>query len=372
MINPIGGPLTPDDFASLATRWIDAETATRQFLRRVNGLDGSAAMGRNGQGDFAGLLIPNVWPGSDHIREYRLRRDHPEVENGRPRMKYLAPPGRGNLLYFPVETDPAWLTNPELPVVFTEGEFKTIALARAARHEWQHAAPRFLAVGLSGVWNWKGTVGKTTDADGCRVDLKGPIPDLLRVSWKDRRVTILFDADTTTNSTVTAARRELARELTRRGAEVWLADLPQVSGVNGVDDFLGLFGLEKTLEILESARRFEWRDDLIRSNNGKILAVLANALTALRAPPNGAACWPSTSSLFASRRHGKRRGAGWENGPSRTIGCWRIGFNTTESVCPIWRPAKPRRPLRVTAAITPSANILTALNGTISGAWMIG
>jgi predicted P-loop ATPase len=100
-------------------------------------------------------------------------------------------------------------------------------------------------------------------------------------------VTILFDANTATNSLVSAARRELARELTHRGAKAWLADLPPVSGVNGVDDFLGLFGLEKTLEVLQSARRFEWRDDLIRTDRGKILPVLANALTGLR----GASEW---------------------------------------------------------------------------------
>ena len=82
-------------------------------------------------GDFAGLLIPNVWPGSDSVREYRLRRDHPPTENGKPAGKYLSPPGRGNLLYFPVGTDPAWLADPQLPLVITEGEFKSIALKQA-------------------------------------------------------------------------------------------------------------------------------------------------------------------------------------------------------------------------------------------------
>jgi hypothetical protein len=228
MINPIGGPLTPADVAALASRWIDPETAAQQLLSRVNTIDGSAAMGRNGVGNFAGLLIPNVWPGSDHIREYRLRRDHPEIENGKPKMKYLAPPGRGNLLYFPVGTDPAWLSDPCLPVVVTEGEFKTIALARAARYDWNEAKARFLAIGLSGVWNWKGSIGKTTDANGSRVDLKGPIPDLERISWNGRKVTILFDSNATTNTYVTTARRQLARELTRRGADTWLADLPPI------------------------------------------------------------------------------------------------------------------------------------------------
>ena len=67
MTAPIGGPLTPDDLAALAARWIDGETAARQLIRRVNAIDGSAIVGRNGAGNFAGLSIPNVWPGADHI-----------------------------------------------------------------------------------------------------------------------------------------------------------------------------------------------------------------------------------------------------------------------------------------------------------------
>jgi hypothetical protein len=77
-----GGILSAADLEALAARWIDREAAGRQLLRRVNSLEGAEVVGKRSSGNFAGLLIPNVWPGSDHIREYRLRRDHPEVENG--------------------------------------------------------------------------------------------------------------------------------------------------------------------------------------------------------------------------------------------------------------------------------------------------
>jgi putative DNA primase/helicase len=255
MTAPIGGPLTPDDLAALAARWIDGETAARQLIRRVNAIDGSAIVGRNGAGNFAGLSIPNVWPGADHIREYRLRRDHPEIENGKVRMKYVAPPGRGNLLYFPVGTDPAWLNDPQIPLVITEGEFKAIALARAARHDWQKAKPRFLAVGLSGVWNWKGTIGKTTDAEGHRIDVKGAISDLARLDWDDRRVLIVFDADLEDNDSVRAARHMFTKELRSRGAQVswfnWPADRPPQA--KGIDDLLAAVGPEKVLPLIEAA-----------------------------------------------------------------------------------------------------------------------
>ena len=255
MIGLMGRPLTVADFEALAARWIDRQTAEQQFLRRVTALEGSAAIGRNGAGNFSGLLIPNVWPGSDCIRENRLRRDHPDIENGKTARKYMSPPGRGNLLYFPVGTDPAWLADSQLPLVITEGEFKTIALARAARHNRQASTPRFLAVGLAGVWNWHGTIGKTTDAYGHRVGVKGPIADLSRISWDDRPVLILFDADLEDNESVRIARFMLTKELRSRAAHVswfaWPSDRPPQA--KGIDDLLAAIGPDPVLSLIETA-----------------------------------------------------------------------------------------------------------------------
>jgi putative DNA primase/helicase len=255
MINLRGDPLTSRDLAALGKRWIDRATAQRQYLRRVNSLDGGEAIGKNGAGNYAGVLIANVWPGSDYIREYRLRRDHPDIENGKPK-RYLAPPGRGNLLYFPVGTDPAWLSNPQLPIVITEGEFKTIALDRLARHGVATGQlPRFLAVGLSGVWNWKGTVGKANDAEGHRIDVKGPISDLQRLLWDDRRVLILFDADLEEKDSVRIAREMFTRELRSRAAQVswfrWPEDRP--AEAKGIDDLLAAIGPEKVQPLIDAA-----------------------------------------------------------------------------------------------------------------------
>jgi len=81
-----GKPLTAADLEALAARWIDKDTAKAQMLRRVASLDGKALIAANGRGDYSGLLIPYVWPGTEHIREYRLRRDHPEVKDGKPNL----------------------------------------------------------------------------------------------------------------------------------------------------------------------------------------------------------------------------------------------------------------------------------------------
>jgi hypothetical protein len=56
--------------------------------------------------------------------------------------------------------------------MITEGEFKAIALWRlASYHSPVHA--RYLPVGVSGVYNWRGTIGKTVGPDGSRLDVKG-------------------------------------------------------------------------------------------------------------------------------------------------------------------------------------------------------
>jgi hypothetical protein len=258
-VNLAGQPITPEDYDKLLARWIDRETADRSLFRRVDSRDGAAIVGRDGSGNYAGMLVPYVWPGEGHVREYRLRRDHPEVEydaNGKPkeRGKYLSPPGRGNLLYVPVGVDPLWLSDDSIDLIVTEGEFKTVALFRAAWHGLGDTAdrPRFLPVGLAGVWNWRGTIGKTTNSSGARVDVKGVIPDFGRVEWKQRRVTIIFDRDLESNEKVRWARDLLAKELRYRGSRVHIFRWPAVQE-KGIDDYLAAAGPDVVLELIERA-----------------------------------------------------------------------------------------------------------------------
>ena len=117
------------------------------------------------------------------------------------------------------------------------------------------------------------------------------------IAWANRKATILFDANTATNPLVAAARRQLACELNRRGAAVFIADLPEAVGVNGADDYLFLFGVPKLAEVLQHAHRYDWRAELIRSDRDKILGILANGITALRSAPEWSAPWLSTNSL---------------------------------------------------------------------------
>lgn len=218
-----GFELAASDFTTLEARWIDGPLALAAQLRRVDSLTGAELIGRK-SGNHTGVAIPYFFPGTSEVREYRLRRDHPDTEidskgQVKPKQKYLSPPGRGNMLYFPPGMAEAQLREVPLPLIITEGEFKTLALWRLAN--WNHVeSARFLPFGVSGVYYWRGTIGKTNGPDGERLEVKGPIPDLERITWKGRKVIVAYDADSSQKDLVRFARAEFARHLRSRGAVV--------------------------------------------------------------------------------------------------------------------------------------------------------
>jgi predicted P-loop ATPase len=289
-----GSDLEPSDLAALEGRWIDCELALAAGLRHVDSLAGAVLVGRKG-GNYAGIAIPYFLPEGAEVREYRVRRDHPDMEidsrgQVKPKQKYLSPPGRGNMLYFAPGVTNAQLRDTRLPLVVTEGEFKTLALWRLAN--WNSERPRLVPIGLSGVYNWRGTVGKTTGPDGSRLDVKGPIPDLERIAWKGRKVVIAYDSDSGQKDLVRFARADLARHLRGRGAVVGFLEWDAKHG-KGIDDHLALVGPEKVLDELARVTfaGMRWQDELLRSkvssgkNENSVLPVLANAITALRLAP---------------------------------------------------------------------------------------
>jgi uncharacterized protein DUF3854 len=117
------------------------------------------------------------------------------------------------------------LHSTRLPLVIVEGEKKALAVYRLSR--FQTKEPRFLPIGIAGVWGFRGITGKEESAKGQRVDVYGPIPDLDLLTWRNRRVYICFDSDVKTNTKVAAARSALANEVRQRGAEVLFIEIPQ-------------------------------------------------------------------------------------------------------------------------------------------------
>lgn len=257
-----GEPLRDADYAALERSWITRQLANQAILRRVSSAEGAEIVGRRDDGSYAGIVFGYVWPGEDRIREYWLRRDRPEIRydaagNPKEQGKYLGAPGRGNLLYITPGTEPELLCDVRIPIVVTEGAKKTLALHRLSRHDLAAGAPpRFLPVGLAGVWSFTGKIGKVPAAEGSTRDEKGLIADLRRLTWVGRRVYIAYDSNVHTNPKVAGARRRLTIELMKLGAEVYWVNLPkpgQGPPANGIDDLLASWGPEKVLELFHKS-----------------------------------------------------------------------------------------------------------------------
>ena len=280
--------LTDSDYLGLDRRYISHNIADAANLRRVDSFEGRDIVGRNGAGDYAGIAIDYRRPGSPDVILTRLRRDHPEVDPaGKIGKKYLTAPGTRNRVYFP-PYDAGLIADIGIPVLFTEGEFKALAGYRVALEDMNNGSQRlrFLSLGLPGVWGYRGIIGKTTNARGERTDVKGVIPDIESyIPWTGRLVYICYDTNVASNAMVREARAGLARELEARGAIVYYIDLPPSPGVNGMDDFIAIYGRDEFLKLFANALRYKWRDELARSDKGKILPTFNNALTALRLAP---------------------------------------------------------------------------------------
>jgi len=121
----VGTKLTESDFERLENEsWITRDCAEGAGFTRVTSQEGALQMGRTDPADYAGILIPNIWPGETEPREYSLRRDNPEYEvkadgTRKALRKYVNPPGRANLAYIPPGTDSATLKDVAIPVYVT-------------------------------------------------------------------------------------------------------------------------------------------------------------------------------------------------------------------------------------------------------------
>jgi putative DNA primase/helicase len=147
-----------------------------------------------------------------------------------------------------------------LPIIICEGEKKALSLWRLATEESD--PPAFVPIAVSGVWGWKGKTGIEAGPKGDRETVKGPIPDLGRVQWRGRTVSILFDSDRKSNPLIRSAERGLALELKSRGAPVIrIVELPELSGLEktGADDFLAHVegGPQRMLGLIKTARLFK-------------------------------------------------------------------------------------------------------------------
>lgn len=155
---------------------------------------------------------------------------------GKKALRYVQAVGTLNEVYLPPFADWSKIAvDSERPVLITEGELKA---ACATKHG---PTP---TIGLGGVWSFK---------SGAQM-LK-MLPGLEAFAWRDRSVIICYDSDAATNPKVVQAENALAKELSERGANVYIARLPPAAdgGKMGLDDFIVAHGAEALEQVLADA-----------------------------------------------------------------------------------------------------------------------
>lgn len=216
--------LTPSDYQYFSDNFCSREFVDAFLTDRVSDEQGAETVGRKRSAytPFESVRFPHYDIKTAQLVEYCLKPDNPETERQpdgteKPKYKYLYPPGRGNIIYYPPFADAKLLADVSKPVVITEGKKQLIALTRVATADSVKCVDwRFLPIAINGVWGWRSKA-----AEG------GVIPQFNNIAWQFRSVYLVFDSDVASNWKVRHARQQLALELQRRGAVVYLTNLPQ-------------------------------------------------------------------------------------------------------------------------------------------------
>ena len=240
--------LTKADEAIFSTLGIAAELLERAHVTRVSDHEAREQFSIRGGGDMSGIYFPYPEPSKLEAGEFRrwywrLRRDHPDVELGKTKAKYISPWSDRKHLFFPPV--PAWFRG-SVPIVFVESEKSSLAITALC----ERSGRQFLALGLGGCWGWRGKTGIKETATGERVPEKGAIPDL-NIARDGRKTFVLLDGNARANPHVLAARRSLVKQLKAQSAAVRILDLPPGEW-NGPDDYLAAKGDAALLALLES------------------------------------------------------------------------------------------------------------------------
>jgi hypothetical protein len=90
--------LTPADLAMFARLRIDPDLLARAGVHRVTDREARDEFGLNRTGNNSGIVFPYV-DAEGRRHTCRLRRDHPDIEDGKLVRKYLAPYGDRRHLY---------------------------------------------------------------------------------------------------------------------------------------------------------------------------------------------------------------------------------------------------------------------------------
>lgn len=272
--------LTAIDLEAFFKLRIPAELLDRAGVVRVTDSEARGTYGIKGGGDMAGIAFlyfdPETMSNGRRRTYVRIRRDHPELEDGKPKKKYVAPWGDRKRLYFP--PTPEVFADTSVPIVLVEAEKSALSMtAWAAR-----TGRAILPLAMGGCYGWIGRTGIRETPTGERVPETGAIRDL-NICREGRRTYVLLDANCASNPMVLGARDRLVRQLRKQGADVHVLDLPAGDGVNGPDDYIGVMGddamtqlFEGTAEgakILDDVRNFVRRFVVLSTAQSTVIAL---------------------------------------------------------------------------------------------------
>ena len=214
--------LTSEDLELHAQLGIPASLLEDAQVRRVT-TDEARELGIRYSGDLSGIVYPRPDPLTGSCRGYRLRRDHPDVdESGEPVAKYLSSYGDRQHLFFPPGSLPL-LDNVAVPVVFVEAEKSLLAIwAGASRLEREVLPIRLVGAGAKGE------------------SVSSPMRTV-RARW--------WFASTRT--------QRPTQRWAKRGARVLITELPPEDGVNGPDDFIGRHGDRALFDLFDTATPYQ-------------------------------------------------------------------------------------------------------------------
>jgi hypothetical protein len=240
---------TRADVAAFGRLGIPPELLAEARVRRVTDLEAREQFGMTGPltKGMSGIVFPYFSIATGARVTARVRRDNPEIENGKEREKYISASSDRKHLYFPPRAA-AKLQQHDTLLVLVEAEKSVLALSAWA----ERTGTNLLAIGMGGCWGWRGRIGRVTNAHGERVDEKGPVSDLN--CCDKRKVYILLDANVATNPNVQQARAALVRELVARDCQTFICALPPREDVNGPDDYIAVCGDEAMAHVFSEAR----------------------------------------------------------------------------------------------------------------------
>ncbi len=235
--------LSPEHAEHLARFRIPPKLLEIAGVRSVSDFETREQLGLNGfhRGeDLSGIMFEYHAP-SGLRTSARVRLDSPLLGGG----KYISEPGSKSLYFPPGISD--FLRDVAITAVIVEAEKSALAL----RALCDRTGAKLLPLAVGGCWGWRRTIGKKPLPDGGTEPERGPSPDLNVIMWIMRKTIIALDSNAASNPAVRAARRDLAKELKERGADLHIAELPE--GINGPDDLIGSRGDQAMLAVLATA-----------------------------------------------------------------------------------------------------------------------